>query len=69
MFNPMQKFHCAGGPARAKARAVVHKAHIAAHCSYLGSVWWFAHGPYAIAAGVLLVVVLTGALFGETVTD
>lgn len=39
----------------------LHRAEHVAHCTYLGSVAWFATGPYAYAAaGLLIVVVLLG---------
>lgn len=43
----------------------LHHAENVGHCAYLGSVAMFAHGPYAVAAGVLLVLVVLAMLAGE----
>ena len=43
----------------------VRRAHHATHLTYLGCVTIFAHGPYAWAAGALLLVTVVSLFAGE----
>lgn len=43
----------------------LHHTHTAVHCTYLGAVFQGAHGMYAYAAGVLLIVIIIGLFIGE----
>jgi len=44
---------------------MLHHTHTTVHCTYLGAVFQGAHGAYAYAAGVLLLVILLGLFIGE----
>lgn len=44
---------------------LLHHVHTLAHCSYLGAVSLFAHGPYAYAAAGLLLTIVLGMFLGE----